>query len=91
MEYAEIKQQRFEEVKRGIDEKMAQGFLPNIKAMEKKVLSMKRRVKILYNGGALFADTLEKVEQTNTNIARLEGEIAAYKVYIDIYYSNLKK
>ena len=91
MDYTEIKQQRFEEVKRGIDEKIAQGYLPNIKAMEKEVLSLKRRVKVLYNGAALFTDTLEKVELTNSKIARLEGEIQAYKVFIDIYYSNLKK
>ena len=91
MDYTEIKQQRYEEVKSGIDEKISQGYLPNIKAMEKQVLALKRRIKVLYNGGALFADTLEKAEQTNKAIAKLEGEMAAYKVFIDIYYSNLKK
>lgn len=90
MNYEEIKQQRFEEVKKGIDDKILQGYLPNIKSMENLVRKLNRRATKLENGTTLFAASLEEVGQVESALARINGEIAAYKVYIDKYYSNLK-
>lgn len=86
MNYKEIKQQRFEEVKKGIDDKILQGYLPNIKSMENMVRKLNRRAKKLQDGAQLFAIDLEEVEKVESALARINGEIAAYKVYIDKYY-----
>ena len=90
-EYEEAKQKRYEEVKSKIDMKMQEGYLPNIKAMEKEVRILKRRVKSLHEGAILFAKDLDEAEKANQVLGRLDGEIAAYQVFIDIYYSYLNK
>lgn len=88
--YSEIKQKRCEELKKEIESKIAQGFLPNIKEMEKMVRKLKRKMSNL-EFGSYFAPSLELVTKIDDVLAKLDGEIAAYRHFIDKYYQSLEE
>lgn len=90
MDYEKIQQERKDAVLKAVNEKIAQGCLPNIKSMENMVRKLKKKIKMITKGATLFAYDLKEVERADSRIAFIKGEIEAYQVYINKYYSDIK-
>ena len=91
MDYEQIQYDAYNKLKSYLSKHIGHGFIPNIKAIEKEVRSLKRGIKILENGAPLFASNLQEVEKAEAAIAIRQGKIAAYQEILDKYYSTIKE
>lgn len=89
MTYEQIMNQRYEELKSSIDEQMEHGKVPSIKMMRKFVKDIKQKLKAI-EFGANFATSIEEIEKANKAIARLNGEMAVYQYYINVFDESMK-
>lgn len=91
MDYEKIKQDRKAQVIKEIDEKIAQGYLPNIKKMQQKCRELNGRARVLVRGAEIHAQDVDEVNKVNTLLAFIAGEIEAYEVYIVKFNEKLKE
>ena len=87
----EIKQTAYQSIKSQLDEVFSKGGIPNIKAFKKIIADLKKRIKLLESGTEFFATSMEDVEKAEFQIARLTGQLDAYKERYDFIQRKLKE
>lgn len=77
-QYDEIKNKQYTSKKKSLDNLLASGGIPNIKAFNKVIKDLKNRINIVENGSA-FAQDLEEVTKAEVALANLSGELMAFE------------
>ena len=87
----EIKQTAYQSIKSQLDNAFSKGGIPNIKAFKRIIVDLKKRIKLLESGTEFFATSMEDVEKAEFQIARLTGQLDAYKERYDFIQRKLKE
>jgi hypothetical protein len=87
----EIKASAYKSIKEQLDSLFAKGGIPNLRAFQKIIRDLRKRIKLLDGGTAFFARSLEDVEKAQLQSARLSGQLQAYKERYDWIRAKLKE
>ena len=79
----ETKASAYQNIKEQLDNLFAKGGIPSIKGFQKVIRDLRKRIKLLEAGCPFFATSEADVEKTNLAIARLSGQLQAYKERYD--------
>lgn len=90
MGYQAVKQGAYDSTYNAIMQKLAVGYLPNIKAIRKEIRSIKGRMDLIEKH-AEFAQSIEEAEKANNRLAMLGGECEAYKDILKYINGRIRK
>ena len=90
MDYQAVKQGAYDSIYNAIMQKLAVGYLPNIKAIRKEIRSIKGRMDLIEKH-VEFAQSIEEAERANNRLALLGGEREAYKAILKYISDRIRK
>ena len=90
MKSEQMKQSAYTAIKEQLDKAFEKGGIPNIKAFKKIMSDLRKRINLLESGTPFFARSLEDVESAELQIARLSGQLQAYKERMDWINERMK-
>lgn len=87
----EMRQSAYQTIKAQLDKAFAGGGIPNVKAFQKAIRDLKKRIKLLDCGTSFFACSLDDIEKVQLQTARLSGQLQAYQERYDWIKTRLKE
>lgn len=87
----ETRKTAYQSIKSQLDSIFSKGGIPNVKAFQKIIRDLKKRIKLLESGTEFFACSLEDVEKAEVRIATLSGQLEAYQERYNWIQAKLKE